>query len=82
MLRYLSHAVFIASLIYSLLTPSFEAATLTLSALGYHIYESYTLLKAKESLAASNQSIERFDLAISELKDDVTKIKMAHGFKR
>ena len=80
--KYFTHAVFIPALIYSLYFPSFESALLTLIALGYHCLESFLFLKSSSFKDAEKNSADKYELILAELKDDMTKIKMAHSYKR
>ena len=80
--KYIGHLVFIPSLVYSLYVPSFESALLTLIALGYHSLAVFVSVRVSSNQDAQTDIVKAFKLEVSEIKDDVTKIKMAHGFKR
>lgn len=81
-LKYLSLVVFVFSLVYSFLFPSFEIAALCLIALIFHAYESYIHLQKDKGLIDQRKDLESIELQLAEIKDDVTKIKMAQSFKR
>jgi len=80
--KYLSHAVFISSAIYSLYFPSFQVALLTLTTLAYHAHEAFYSFKTSSQNIEKQVAMDKFDILIAELKDDVTKMKMAQVYKR
>lgn len=81
-LKHIGHIVFIPSLIYALAFPSFEVSLLMLIVLAFHAHESYMAYKHDLGANEKGTESESLQVAIAEIKDDVTKIKMAHGFKR
>lgn len=81
-MKYQSYLVFIASLVYSLYLPTLETALLTLCALCYHALAIYLEAKQTKSSNLENLELEALKLSIAEVKDDLTKVKIAHSFKR